>query len=256
MHSYNTFTNKKLSPLFENENDSRSQIQEVNDFIRKRFIEAGGFVRNNDEGGIDFGRLTIRKDFTGKSLEELPFDIQYVENFRVVSGKIRNLIGGPKNCEDLDVSYGQLTSLEGSPQTVKNFNGEFNMIRSLKGCPKYISGNISLSHNILSDLNYGPYIILGRSSLNWNPRLENTENSGVNIVTLFNKMHEDINKIYAKGESKISDIFRKIQDAIENKEYAQSLIFKDPYYSVFLKEFEDEISEFEYLKTIKNMGLI
>ena len=255
MHSYNTFRNKRLSPLFENEDDSRLQIQGVKNAIQNGFIEANGFGWN-DEGGIDFGRLNILSTFFGKSLEELPFNIQYVENFTVTSGKIRNLIGGPKECADLDVSYGQLTSLEGSPQTVGRFDAGFNMIRSLKGCPKYISGNINLSNNVLSDLNYGPYIILGKSSFNWNPRLENTKNSGVNIVTLFNKMHEDINTIYAKGEEKISLIFRKIEDAIQNKEYAQSLILKDPYYSIFLKEFNSEIKDLEYLKDIKDMGLL
>lgn len=252
--SYKSFSSKN-SQLLENEGDEISQMEAVNSFIKNGIIKGEGYKWNEREGGVNFKDLIITEKFNGLSMSGLPFNIIRAENFNLYSN-LTNLTGGPRYSEFMDVSYGSLKSLEGSPRMVKNFDAEFNQIRSLKGCSKYIFGDFRVSNNLITDLNFGPYIIRGKLDLSYNPSLESKKILGYNIVTFFNKMHEDINSIYFKKGDTEKDVLRKIKESIEKKEYAKSLVIKNPYYSEFLKEFEDEIKEFEYLRSIKDLGLL
>lgn len=259
--SYKSFVNDKSSFLLEKKQE---QIFGLEDCISKGIIkERGGYDWSEETQSIDFnGQLEVTDLFKGNSLNELPFKIGSCRGFTNYSENIKNLRGAPSSVlGNFYISNGSLISFEGCPETVINFKADYNLVRSLKGCPKFVNGGFNISNNLLTDLNYGPYIILGKPEVSGNSNLWNKKVDGMLLATLFNKMHEDINRIYTRDDNgfpinSTKIIYERVKNSIEDKTYVLNLLLENPDYSIFLKEFSEEVKKLDYLFKVKNIGLI
>ena len=258
IHSFKSFVGAK--PLFLLEN-KEEQIEKLELYRRNDIIETiGKYKWSEEKQAIDFDELVITYRFREKSLDALPFRIGSCVRFILSGTRIKDLKGLPSEVEEImDISLGDLKSLEGCPEIVPDFNVEYNLINSLKSGPKFVGGNFNLQNNLLENLDNGPYIILGKPKLSYNPKIEGMRVDNMSIATLFNKMHEDIARMYAfdkNGEpinsSKI--IFQNVAKAIEDKIYSSEILLKNPDYKIFLSDFSELNKDWDFLQDIKDFG--
>jgi hypothetical protein len=260
MHSFKSFIGAK--PLFLLEN-KEEQFLNLDKCIEDKIVFLNGaYGWSEQRQTINFDEITITDKFKGKSLEELPFKIGACRRFISNAPNVINLKGSPLEVKEMmDISYGELKSLEGCPEVVPDFTVDYNIINSLKGGPKFVGGNLNLENNLLENLDRGPYIILGRPRISYNPKLEKIKVDDTNIVTLFNKMHEEITRLYAfdKNGNAINSkqrIFKIVRDAIENGSYYPDIILKNPDYKIFLSDFSEVNKEWDFLGGVKDFGII
>lgn len=201
--------------------------------------------------GIVFeGDLKITSKFKGKSLLELPFRMAVVTGIFDCSGlEIEDLRGCPQNVQTIDASSCSLKSLRGCPKMVGNLNVEDNIISSLAEGPDFVFGKFILRDNILRDLDNGPLLIDGEIGLLGNPKIQK---QGIGV--LFDKMHKDIRSNYGSGSWK--NIEGEVNKDIANKNYVVRILAKNPEYEKFLGRFSEETQEWEFLKNVKDFGII
>jgi hypothetical protein len=260
IHSFKSFVGYK--PLFLLEN-KEEQFLNLEKCIEDKIVFLNGaYGWSEQRQTINFDELTITDKFKGKSLDELPFKVGACRRFISHAPSIINLKGSPLEVKEMmDISYGELKSLDGCPEVVPDFTADYNVINSLKGGPKFVGGNFNLENNLLENLDYGPYIIIGKPRISYNPRLERVKVDNMNIVTLFNKMHEDIARLYAfdeNGEAIKSKqrIFENVRKAIEAKDYLSNILIKNPSYKIFLSGFGDDHKDWEFLQGINRYGFL
>ena len=106
---------------------------------------------------------------------------------------------------------------------------------------------------MLSNLNFGPYLISGEIKILGNLKIM-AEKLGQEYVN----MHKDIRSIYMKEGYIIEDkIANEIERDIQKKDFPFNVLVKDPSRSKFLSEFKKDLEEWEdILKRGKDFGLI
>jgi hypothetical protein len=243
--------------LVENSQDKSFQMEEFERCREMGIVKySGKYDWNPEINGLDFDQdLTITQKFKDKSLSTLPFKIGDIGGNFDCSGSdnLQDLTGSPRSCFDFDASYCSLSSLYGAPDVVNSFNVESNLLTNIKSAPRYIFGKFDLRDNMISGLNFGPYLVQGEIMLLGNRRVMSEK-----LGKLYGDMHREIRSIYIRDGYLIEDkVVNEIERDILKKDFPFNALIKNPEYAKFLGEFKKDIEEWEdILKRGKDFGLI